>query len=198
MGPGARGLIPSKTFPPHEETATTIDADGPAREPEGTRAAAGLAPPATGPDVPHAREGAFWLYRLVTAICLGGPLAASLVIPPPSAAGAEPSGLLGLPCCLFKELTGLPCPFCGLTRSFVSLGHGRIEDAFKYHLLGPFLFAGFFLGLVHTLLRRSPPGPSSPQGRVSSFLARHGLHLFLLSLLAAWVVKLAFLPARYW
>jgi hypothetical protein len=42
--------------------------------------------------------------------------------------------------CGFKNLTGLPCPGCGLTNSFCSLGKGDLSTAFSYHLLGPPLF----------------------------------------------------------
>lgn len=31
--------------------------------------------------------------------------------------------------CLFKNLTGVPCPSCGMTRAFLFLGHGQILKA---------------------------------------------------------------------
>ena len=45
--------------------------------------------------------------------------------------------------CPFRLATGLPCPGCGLTRSFVATAHGRIGEAFAFNLFGPLLFAGF-------------------------------------------------------
>jgi Protein of unknown function (DUF2752) len=42
--------------------------------------------------------------------------------------------------CGFKNLTGLPCPGCGLTHSFCALGKGDITAAFGFNLLGPALF----------------------------------------------------------
>ncbi|HKV41395.1 MAG TPA: DUF2752 domain-containing protein [Blastocatellia bacterium] len=42
--------------------------------------------------------------------------------------------------CLFKNLTGLPCPGCGLTHSFCALGKGNVTQAFLYNELGPLLF----------------------------------------------------------
>ena len=42
--------------------------------------------------------------------------------------------------CGFKNLTGLPCPGCGLTHSFCALGKGDVADAFGFNLLGPPLF----------------------------------------------------------
>jgi hypothetical protein len=44
----------------------------------------------------------------------------------------------GLPdLCLFHRLTGLPCPTCGLTRSWSALLHGQWTDACRFHALGP-------------------------------------------------------------
>ena len=44
--------------------------------------------------------------------------------------------------CPFRRATGLPCPTCGLTRSWTSLAHLRVRDAFAYHPLGPVTFVG--------------------------------------------------------
>ncbi len=42
--------------------------------------------------------------------------------------------------CGFKTVLGLPCPGCGLTRSFCALAKGELLAAFSFNLLGPFLF----------------------------------------------------------
>jgi hypothetical protein len=62
--------------------------------------------------------------------------------------------------CVFYHLTGLPCPGCGLTRSFVCFAHGEIKQAFAYHPLGPILFLAFavyalysFVSVVNPKLR---------------------------------------------
>jgi hypothetical protein len=39
--------------------------------------------------------------------------------------------------CLFRRITGVPCPSCGLTRSWLAAGHGRPRDAVGFHPLGP-------------------------------------------------------------
>lgn len=42
--------------------------------------------------------------------------------------------------CGFKNLTGLPCPGCGLTHSFCEIGKGHIASAADFNLLGLPLF----------------------------------------------------------
>ncbi len=39
--------------------------------------------------------------------------------------------------CPFRHVTGLPCPGCGLTRSWVALGHGDVSSAFGFNAFGP-------------------------------------------------------------
>ncbi len=64
-----------------------------------------------------------------------------------------------LPQCLFKKLTGLPCPTCGATRAVVHLAHGDISHAF---MMNPLTAAGvlaaifFFLYSIITLLFELP------------------------------------------
>ena len=37
--------------------------------------------------------------------------------------------------CIFKSITGFPCPSCGLTRGFRALLKGDIVSAFNYNIL---------------------------------------------------------------
>lgn len=72
----------------------------------------------------------FWLVSAV--------LVASVSLPLPGADGT----LLHLPSlCPFYELTGLPCPGCGLTRAFVCIGHGQWGASLRWHPLGLVLYA---------------------------------------------------------
>ena len=62
--------------------------------------------------------------------------------------------------CGFKMITGLPCPGCGLTHSFCSLGQGDISSAFSFNALGPPLFlaaGGVWLRFVFVLIGRLRP-----------------------------------------
>ena len=57
----------------------------------------------------------------------------------PSASGENPIGVgrITLPdICIFKNLTGLPCPGCGMTRSITSAVRGDFAGSFVHHRLG--------------------------------------------------------------
>lgn len=43
--------------------------------------------------------------------------------------------------CTFLRVTGIPCPGCGLTRSFISLAHGHLRDAWHFNPAGMLFFA---------------------------------------------------------
>ena len=49
--------------------------------------------------------------------------------------------------CLFRKVTTLPCPSCGMTHAFVAMGHGHWTDAWHANLAGPILYAVGWLAL---------------------------------------------------
>jgi hypothetical protein len=51
-----------------------------------------------------------------------------------------------LPSCLFRDLTGMSCFTCGLTRSLHAMAHGDLAGAARFHLMGPPLFAFVIVG----------------------------------------------------
>ena len=59
--------------------------------------------------------------------------------------------------CPFRLATGLPCPFCGTTRSLMALGRGDVEASLAYSPLGLLLSlaaVAFAVGLTTAALRR--------------------------------------------
>lgn len=56
----------------------------------------------------------------------------------------KPETLPAMQVCAFKQLTGRPCPGCGMTRAFCAISHGRIGDAMHFN---PFGFV-FYFGAV--------------------------------------------------
>lgn len=65
---------------------------------------------------------------------------------------AAPHGPWG---CLFKAVTHLPCPSCGMTRAFIALGHGDICSAIFLNpssiLVYSFAWIGLFLAFLQII-----------------------------------------------
>ncbi|HUU27567.1 MAG TPA: DUF2752 domain-containing protein [archaeon] len=53
--------------------------------------------------------------------------------------------------CIWRKLTGLPCPFCGLIHSLCALSHGSFSLAADYHLFGPLVYAAGVILLASSL-----------------------------------------------
>jgi len=70
-----------------------------------------------------------------------------------------PSGDHGPVLCLFRALTGLPCPSCGMTRAFIALGHGSVSGALHYNPASPAVYASaiavFGLAMAQTVMNRA-------------------------------------------
>ena len=86
--------------------------------------------------------------------------------------------------CPFRFLTGVPCPGCGLTRSFCALTHGDVTSAFAFHLFGPILMLALLVGvpllLIEGVTRRANPMLSaslfSKRGAAIAAIAFGGYH----------------------
>ncbi|AKU18607.1 hypothetical protein VV02_03565 [Luteipulveratus mongoliensis] len=88
-------------------------------------------------------------------------LAGGLVAAVSAAAVLPPSAVQSGPTlCPFRRLTGLPCPTCGLTRSWVATAHGDLHTAFQEHILGPLTLV-MAVALIGLLVVRRP----LPSGR---------------------------------
>ena len=89
-------------------------------------------------------------HLLVLGICLGL-LGLSVILTPAEPqnglfkkTGVEQVHLGGLPLpeiCIMKNATGFPCPGCGLSRSWISLFHGRFKDSFAHNRMGILVLA---------------------------------------------------------
>lgn len=53
--------------------------------------------------------------------------------------------------CGFKNLTGLPCPGCGLTHSFCAFTQGDIGGAFAFNLMGPLLYLALIVLWIRSM-----------------------------------------------
>lgn len=71
------------------------------------------------------------VIRLAGAVLLLGILLSSVLVDPESA---------NILSCRFKELTGLSCPTCGLSRSFYAFANFEFADSLIFHPFGPVFF----------------------------------------------------------
>jgi uncharacterized protein DUF2752 len=81
--------------------------------------------------------------------------------------------------CPFRRLTGLPCPTCGLTRSWRAAAHLRLRDSLDYHPLGAVTLIG-----ASTLALLGRPGTPGMAGRRDVQLAAGALWV------ATWLLRL--------
>ncbi len=68
-----------------------------------------------------------------------------------------PSALPAWDLCWFKSLTHHPCPACGLTHSFLAIGHGRWSEAWSYNPFGFVWYPLALYGLLRPLLKNAAP-----------------------------------------
>lgn len=89
--------------------------------------------------------------RIAAGVALGAVAVSFLVSPALSTSGPT--------LCPLRLVTGLPCPGCGLTRSWTAAAHGQMSDALAYNVFGPIslLATIIFVGLVGVLLARRRP-----------------------------------------
>ena len=99
--------------------------------------------------------------------------------------------ILGVPLpelCMFRRLTGLSCPGCGMTRCFISLAHGDLRAAWGYNPAGIFLFALFAFQIpfrTWQLWRIRRGLPEFYFGRSAVV----GLCIFAVTMVGQWVLR---------
>jgi hypothetical protein len=84
------------------------------------------------------------------------------------------------PACPFRSVTGIDCPFCGMTRATLALGRGHLGDALALHPFAPLVLAGFIVLLAMIAF-----------GRTSALLHGRRPYVILGAILAMWIARLA-------
>ena len=89
-------------------------------------------------------------------------------------------GSSGLSVCLFRTVTGKPCPFCGLTRALAGAAQGEFQAAFGYHpfwwLAAALIAGGGLLAMADGLTGADLSGRVRP---MAAFGHRYLLILFV-------------------
>ena len=152
---------------------------------ETTGGPSSLRPPPA-PAILEARMGYHRLLLAMAVVVLG----ASFVLPAPDNTGNVrlPGFETALPTfCMLKREYNIDCPGCGLTRCFLSMGHGQVASAWDYHPTGVPLFVLLVAQIPYRLyqirrLRRGRP-------EFAHWALLPLLWLFVIAILGQWVLR---------
>ncbi len=133
---------------------------------------------------PHARSGDRFEAFIVVFLAAVILVVAWFLSPDPDGYGTHRKLLL-LPC-IFRTITGLPCPFCGMTTAFTFMARLQVAQAFGAHALGPLAYLlTWVAGLrgVYALARGLPLVPAWMGGL-------RGTKVFLILVGAGWIINI--------
>ena len=83
--------------------------------------------------------------------------------------------------CPIRQITGVPCPTCFLTRSTCLALQGDLEDSFKMHIFGPFIALFLIIWSIKSFKTK----------KLFPFVITEKLLLIsLLSLMSYWIFRL--------
>ncbi len=146
------------------------------------------------PVSPRRPNRAAWYVRAVLlgiGLALAGVFAVAAWLNPYNPDGSPRSMAthrqLGLPACNFAELTGRPCPSCGMTTSFALLVRGDVRSSLRANWVGT-LLAVFWAGLLVWSVASGLTGRPLlvPRGR-GELLVTACVGAFLVLMLGRWV-----------
>lgn len=132
-----------------------------------------------------------WLHLGVAGLCLGL-VAVAALLPPVAPGGGDGLAVAGyrLPeLCSLKATTGIPCPGCGLTRSWVSAVHGDLAGSAAHHPLGWLVLLYALAQGVRHAAWLALPGRRSGVERIGARLDR-GIVVLGALLFLAWIPRL--------
>ena len=83
--------------------------------------------------------------------------------------------------CPFRQITGIPCPTCFLTRSTCMALQGDLEDSFRMHIFGPFVALFLIIWSIKSIQLKK----LFPFSLNEKFLL-----IFTFSLLSYWIIRM--------
>lgn len=99
----------------------------------------------------------------------------------------EVESMSRVPLCIFKQLTHLDCPGCGLSRSFISLSHGHFLDAIRFNALGPLVYVYLLIYAYKHFMNLL----GSSQAKISWQFSLWSQYAFFILFFGQWILKLA-------
>ncbi len=90
--------------------------------------------------------------------------------------------------CYFRELTGFPCPSCGLSHSLHAISHLNIQESINYHPLG--LSVYFVLLLLLLKFPFELVFKTEIKINLSSQITKIMLFVFSFLWLSVWIIRL--------
>jgi len=143
---------------------------------------------------PRVRRANWWVRGALVLFALGFATVfyIATLVKPYDAAGhplrMSSHTSLGMPPCRFKEMTGMPCPSCGMTTSFALLVRGDVWNSLRANWVGTGLAVGCAL-LIPWCLVSAVRGRYLGVRRIEAGLA-FLVGLFTVTMLARWGVVL--------
>ena len=134
------------------------------------------------------------LSHWVVLVACGAILSGALLISPVSPTSPRLTLFSwGLPStCSFYNLTGLPCPGCGLSRSMVAAAHGDLAGSWDHHRLGALTLFYVLLQLLFRIGMLTAPAVTRQLLGGGTWLNR-GLIVLAVLFGINWVTSLALL-----
>jgi hypothetical protein len=91
--------------------------------------------------------------------------------------------------CMMKRWSGVGCPGCGMTRCFISLGHGDLAAAWSYNPAGLWFFAIVLFQIPYRAVQLWRIRRGLPELR-TGWLAQIALGLLGVAMVGQWLLKI--------
>ena len=92
--------------------------------------------------------------------------------------------------CMMKRWTGAGCPGCGMTRCFISLGHGDLAAAWSYNPAGLWFFAIVLFQIPYRAAQLWRIRRGLPELR-TGWLAQIALGFLAVAMVGQWLLKIS-------